>query len=158
MEEQDRKKVSVFEYDEIPYEVRMKHLIEGYRRDLKRLDQLARYAKGLEEENLLLQKKIENTEKWIKSHPDKEELIRKMDLEIRQLKGTLTKSYPKRVVEPHDDSIVIAWMGGEGFTMKYLDLTHRKDGYIELRPANPDYPALKIDDPDNFQVWVQLFT
>ena len=99
MEEQNRKKVSVFEDDEIPYEVRMKHLIEGYRRDLKRLDQLARYAKGLEEENLLLQKKIENTEKWIKSHPDKEELIKKMDLEIRQLKGTLTKSYPKRVVE-----------------------------------------------------------
>ena len=91
MEEQNWKKVSVFEDDEIPYEVRMKHLIEGYRRDLKRLDQLARYAKGLEEENLLLQKKIENTEKWIKSHPDKEELIRKMD--------TLTKSYPKRVVE-----------------------------------------------------------
>ena len=28
MEEQDRKKVSVFEDDEIPYEVRMKHLIE----------------------------------------------------------------------------------------------------------------------------------
>ena len=99
MEEQNWKKVSVFEDDEIPYEVRMKYLIEGYRRDLKRLDQLARYAKGLEEENLLLQKKIENTEKWIKSHPDKEELIRKMDLEIRQLKGTLTKSYPKRVVE-----------------------------------------------------------
>ena len=48
---------------------------------------------------MILQKKIENTEKWIKSHPDKEELIRKMDLEIRQLKGTLTKSYPKRVVE-----------------------------------------------------------
>ena len=99
MEEQDRKKVSVFEDDEIPYEVRMKHLIEGYRKDLKRLDQLARYAKGLEEENLLLQKKIENTEKWIKSHPDKEELIRKMDLEIRQLKGTLRKNFPKRVVE-----------------------------------------------------------
>lgn len=99
MDEKERRLVSVFEDDEIPYEVRMKHLIEGYRRDLKRLEQLARYAKGLEEENLLLQKKIENTEKWIKSHPDKEELIRKMDLEIRQLKGTLTKSYPKRVVE-----------------------------------------------------------
>ena len=99
MEEQHWKKVSVFEDDEIPYEVRMKYLIEGYRRDLKRLDQLARYAKGLEEENLLLQKKIENTEKWIKSHPDKEELIRKMDLEIRQLKGTLTKTFPRRVID-----------------------------------------------------------
>ena len=58
-----------------------------------------------------------------------------------------------RAVEPHDGSIVIAWVGGEGFTMKYLDLTHRKDGYIELRPANPDYPVFKIDDPDNFEVW-----
>ena len=42
-----------------------------------------------------------------------------------------------RAVEPHDGSIVVAWWGGEGFTMKYLDLTHKDDGYIELRPANP---------------------
>ena len=40
-----------------------------------------------------------------------------------------------RAVEPHDGSIVVAWWDG-GFTMKFLDLTHRKDGYIELRPAN----------------------
>ena len=58
-----------------------------------------------------------------------------------------------RAVEPHDGSIVIAWVGGVGFTMKYLDLTHRKDGYIELRPANPNYPVFKIDNPDNFEVW-----
>ena len=58
-----------------------------------------------------------------------------------------------RAVEAHDGSIVIAWVEGEGFTMKYLDLTHRKDGYIELRPANPDYPVFKIDNPDQFQVW-----
>lgn len=58
-----------------------------------------------------------------------------------------------RSVEPHDGSIVIAWVGGEGFTMKYLDLTHKKDGYIELRPANPDFPIFKIDNPDTFEVW-----
>ena len=46
-----------------------------------------------------------------------------------------------KAVEPHDGSIVVAWVGGEGFTMKFLDLTHKKDGYIELRPANPNYPA-----------------
>jgi hypothetical protein len=56
MEVNKRKMVSVFEDDEIPYEVRMKYLIEGYRRDFKRLEQLEKYAKGLEEENLLLQK------------------------------------------------------------------------------------------------------
>ncbi len=58
-----------------------------------------------------------------------------------------------KAVEPHDGSIVIAWVGGEGFTMKYLDLKHRNDGYIELRPANPDYPVFKIDNPDEFQIW-----
>lgn len=58
-----------------------------------------------------------------------------------------------RAVEPHDGSIVVAWWGGEGFTMKYLDLTHRKDGYIELRLANPDYPVFRIDEPDLFEVW-----
>ena len=58
-----------------------------------------------------------------------------------------------RAVEPHDGSIVVAWWGGEGFTMKYLDLSHKKDGYIELRPANPDYPVFKIDTPEYFEVW-----
>ena len=31
--------------------------------------------------------------------------------------------------------------------------THKKDGYTELRPANPDYPVFKVDDPNEFQVW-----
>ena len=58
-----------------------------------------------------------------------------------------------RAVQPHDGSIVVAWWGGEGFTMKYLDLTHRNDGYIELRPANPDYPVFRIDELDLFELW-----
>ena len=56
--DENRRGVSVFDDDEIPYEVRMKHLIKAYRKDLKRLGELSQYAKGLEEENLLLQKKI----------------------------------------------------------------------------------------------------
>lgn len=148
MEEQNWKKVSVFEDDEIPYEVRMKHLIEGYRRDLKRLDQLARYVKGLEEENLLLQKKIENTEKWIKSHPDKEELIRKMDLEIRQLKGTLTKSYPKRVVELKYIKKKVRDI--EDY-MRYLQslLDDNDISYEERKPSpSPKVEDLNIEDID----------
>ena len=39
------------------------------------------------------------------------------------------------------------------FTIKYLDLTHKSEGYIELRPANPDYPVFKIEAGDDFQVW-----
>ena len=57
-----------------------------------------------------------------------------------------------RAVEPHNGSIVLAWWNGD-FTMKYLDLTHRDEGYIELRPANDDFPVFKIDNPDNFKVW-----
>ena len=57
-----------------------------------------------------------------------------------------------RAVEPHDGSIVVVWWDG-GFTTKFLDLTHRKDGYIELRPANPEYPVFKVTDPENFEIW-----
>lgn len=57
-----------------------------------------------------------------------------------------------RAVEPHDGSIVVAFWNGD-FTMKYLDLTHRKDGYIELRPANPEYPVFKVMAGDTFEVW-----
>ena len=52
-----------------------------------------------------------------------------------------------------DGSIVVAWWGGEGFTMKYLDLTHKDEGYIELRPANDEYPVFRIDTPEYFEVW-----
>ncbi len=57
-----------------------------------------------------------------------------------------------RAIEPRHGSIVVAWWDG-GFTMKYLDLSHQKDGYIELRPANPDFPVFKIDNPDSFEIW-----
>ncbi len=57
-----------------------------------------------------------------------------------------------RAIEPHDGSIVVAYWNGE-FTMKYLDLTHKGDGYIELRPANKDYPVFKIEEGCHFEVW-----
>ena len=57
-----------------------------------------------------------------------------------------------RAIEPRHGSIVVAWWDG-GFTMKYLDLSHQKDGYIELHPANPDFPVFKIDNPENFEIW-----
>ena len=52
-----------------------------------------------------------------------------------------------RAVRPHHGSIVVAWWGGEGFTMKYLDLAYKDEGYIELRPVNDEYPVFKIDTP-----------
>ena len=57
-----------------------------------------------------------------------------------------------RAVEARNGSIVVAFWNGE-FTMKYLDLTPQADGYIELRPANKDYPVFRIEAGDNFEVW-----
>jgi DNA polymerase V len=57
-----------------------------------------------------------------------------------------------RAVEARHGSIVVAFWNGE-FTMKYLDLTHRNDGYIELKPANPAYPVFKVMAGDNFEIW-----
>ena len=61
-----------------------------------------------------------------------------------------------KAVEAHNGSIVVAFWNGE-FTMKYLDLTHKKDGYIELRPANPDYPVFKVEAGDDFEVSYNIF-
>jgi DNA polymerase V len=57
-----------------------------------------------------------------------------------------------RSVEPHDGDIVVAFVNEE-FTIKFLDLSHKKDGYIELRPANKDFKPIRIDADDNFEVW-----
>ena len=34
-----------------------------------------------------------------------------------------------------------------------IDRAVEHEGYIELRPANDDFPVFKIEDPDNFKVW-----
>ena len=57
-----------------------------------------------------------------------------------------------RSVEPQDGDVIVGYINGE-FTIKFLDLTHRKDGYIELRPANRKYSPIRIDENDSFDVW-----
>lgn len=57
-----------------------------------------------------------------------------------------------RAVTPHHGSIVVAWWNGD-FTMKYLDLTHKAEGYVELRPANDRFPVFKVEAGDTFEVW-----
>ena len=57
-----------------------------------------------------------------------------------------------RAVEPHDGSIVVGFLNGE-FTMKYLDLSHKGEGYIELRPANDEFPVFRITENDEFEIW-----
>ena len=57
-----------------------------------------------------------------------------------------------RSYEPQHGDVVCACIDRE-FTIKYLDLTHKKDGYIELRPANKKYKPIRIDADDDFKVW-----
>ena len=57
-----------------------------------------------------------------------------------------------RSVEANDGDIIVAYINNE-FTIKYLDLTHRNQGYIELRPANPAFHPIRISEDDNFKVW-----
>ena len=57
-----------------------------------------------------------------------------------------------RSIEAQDGDIIVAYINNE-FTIKYLDLTHKGEGYIELQPANPNYTAIRIDQDDNFEVW-----
>lgn len=57
-----------------------------------------------------------------------------------------------RSLQPTDGDVIVAYVNEE-FTIKHLDLTHKEEGYIELRPANPDYSPIRIDSTDNFRVW-----
>ncbi len=57
-----------------------------------------------------------------------------------------------RSLQPTDGDVIVAYVNEE-FTIKYLDLTQKEEGYIELRPANPDYSPIRIDSTDNFRVW-----
>lgn len=48
-----------------------------------------------------------------------------------------------------DGAIAVCFIDGE-FTLKTLSI--RQDG-LYLKPANPDYPELKVNEESNFQVW-----
>ena len=57
-----------------------------------------------------------------------------------------------RLAEPTNGDIVVAFINDE-FTIKYLDTTHRNEGYILLKPANPAFEPIRISTVDNFKVW-----
>lgn len=57
-----------------------------------------------------------------------------------------------RSLQPTDGDVIVAYVNEE-FTIKYLDLTHKEEGYIELQPANSNYSPIRIDSTDNFRVW-----
>ena len=57
-----------------------------------------------------------------------------------------------RSIEPEHGDVVVGYIDRE-FTVKFLDLSHQKEGYIELRPANKLFKPIRIDEDSNFRVW-----
>lgn len=57
-----------------------------------------------------------------------------------------------RSIEAVHGDIIVAYIDGE-FTIKYLDLAHKEDGYILLVPANKHYEPIKLFVSDPLVIW-----
>lgn len=55
--------------------------------------------------------------------------------------------------EAYDGDIIVAYINNE-FTIKRLDLSEYHEGYIILRPANPEFAPIRVKSGrDDFKVW-----
>lgn len=57
-----------------------------------------------------------------------------------------------RSIEPQHGDVVVGAIDKE-FTVKFLDLSHKDEGWIELRPANKAFKPIRIDESSDFRVW-----
>ncbi len=57
-----------------------------------------------------------------------------------------------RSLEPRKGDIVVGFINDD-YTMKYFDDSHKEEGYIELVPANKNYPHIKVTEADKFILW-----
>ncbi len=63
-----------------------------------------------------------------------------------------------RSIEPQHGDVVVGAIDRE-FTVKFLDLSHKDEGWIELRPANKAFKPIRIDESSDFRVWgVVIYT
>lgn len=85
--------------EDIPYEVRMKHIIESYRKDQEKWGKLAQYAKHLEGEVIRLKLiLIDNgyTDSGIVGDYDAAEVISKLKKKIKKLEDKIENVYPRK--------------------------------------------------------------
>ena len=54
-----------------------------------------------------------------------------------------------RSLEPRDGDMAVCFVDGE-FTLKFIEIA---DDCLWLRPANPDYPKIKVTEDNDFVVW-----
>ena len=63
-----------------------------------------------------------------------------------------------RSIEPQHGDVVVGAIDRE-FTVKFLDLTHKDEGWIELRAANKKFSPFRIDETTDFRLWgVVIYT
>jgi len=92
--------------DNVSDEVMLKYISAELRDTKKRLEEAEqridaskRYAKGLEEENVLLQEKVELYESWMEGVPDKKNFLTTIAQKIEDMQDYIKRIFPKRVVE-----------------------------------------------------------
>ena len=85
--------------DELPIEVQLKNLIKAYRKNEKRLEELTRYAQGLEEENVSLHKKIKAFESCKQEYNIGDDYLQKLNAKFSEIQAQLKKNFPKRVIQ-----------------------------------------------------------
>lgn len=57
-----------------------------------------------------------------------------------------------RAIEPQDGNMAVCFIDGE-FTLKYIGLDEKEKGVIWLKPANHDFPPIKVTPENDFTVW-----
>ena len=92
--------------DNVPDEVMLKYISAELRDTKKRLEEAEqridaskRYANGLEEENMLLQEKVDLYESWMEGIPDKKNFLTNIAQKIEDMQDYIKRIFPKRVVE-----------------------------------------------------------
>ena len=57
-----------------------------------------------------------------------------------------------RSLSPQNGCMAVCFIDGE-FTLKFICLDEKEHGVIWLRPANDDYPPIKVTPENDFMVW-----
>ena len=83
--------------DDIPEDIWIKNVLESYHKEHEELEALRTYAKGLEEENVLLSKEIDKYKKEERDNPDVFTRNKLLSEELLHLKELIEKTYPHRV-------------------------------------------------------------
>ena len=153
--------------EEIPYEVRMKYIIDAYRKDQKKWGKLAEYAKHLEAEVLRLKeilisngytdsgvvgdsepaKVINELKEQLNQLKQelKEKKINATNKKIERMKSLIEKEYPLRKTKLRTFKLAIRYM--QAYIEGLQGLLDQND--IAYGPMNP-FDKIVVDKIDNF--------